>query len=175
MLQTEVETKKGEKPSEGELRKAAEESVKETLLLDPIDLRYVVFPSYPAARELTSASHLFHRLFPSCSFVRRSALISYAPSSYLVAFLFRTTPSYERGVDLCFAAERGAPLFEVEEGGEEEERRELDMAMYRVVEKRLGRGAHRWEEIGRVEKDVERMKVRSLPSRWLSPSSVPSC
>ncbi|GAA5988481.1 hypothetical protein JCM11641_007165 [Rhodosporidiobolus odoratus] len=73
--------------------------------------------------------------------------------------------SYERGLDFEYLlASQPQPLFPAGEPEEElalpEEaaQKEVDKAMYRITEARLGRGAHSWEAIEAVEGDLGRVK-----------------
>ncbi|GAA5877081.1 hypothetical protein JCM8547_007301 [Rhodosporidiobolus lusitaniae] len=134
----------GEKPpEEKELREAADGSVRRLLLLD-------------ARKDLR--------------FVRRSKLLPWTPGTFLVAFLYRTSESYERGLEFAFAeAQTGQPEHgEGEEGRSEEaeKRKELDKAMYWITEKRLGRGSHEWVAVETVEGDLERLRHEHLSTSF---------
>ncbi|GAA5833667.1 hypothetical protein JCM11251_003198 [Rhodosporidiobolus azoricus] len=125
------------RPEDQQLRETAEKNIKELLLLS-------------AKQDLR--------------FVRRSKILPWAPHTFLVAFLFRLSSSYERGLDLEYAAAQH-PESVLGEGEEESpdrtaqrETQEMDKAMYRVVEARLGRGSHMWESMGTIEERLSRVK-----------------
>ncbi|GAA5947900.1 hypothetical protein JCM10213_007643, partial [Rhodosporidiobolus nylandii] len=130
VLQVELETQG--RPTDEELRRKAGEVVREGLLLD--------------ARE-------------DLRLVRCSHLLPYTLTTHLVSFLYRTSPSYERGFELLYAEASGAlPPAGGEASKERGEQEEIDKTMYRVVEKRLGRGAHSWEAVEEVERKVGKGK-----------------
>ncbi|GAA6042390.1 hypothetical protein JCM8097_004493 [Rhodosporidiobolus ruineniae] len=131
--------KQVEAEKEKDLRAAAEKSVKETLLLD-------------AAKDLR--------------FVRRSELLPWTADTSLVAFLYRTTALYERGLDLEYLAASGRAPPEEEKTPEERERERLERATYWVVEKRLGRGEHSWVGFEEVERDLGQMKHEHLSTAF---------
>ncbi|GAA6026407.1 hypothetical protein JCM10207_003173, partial [Rhodosporidiobolus poonsookiae] len=134
------------RPTDVELRKAADKSVGELLLLNATkDMRWAL-SSLPPSNPLTRKVRLARSL------VRRSRVLDWAPDTLLVAFLFRMTTSYERGFDLSYAAAHGEPPMPAataemaEEPRAASEQDEVDKAMYRITESRLGRSAHSWEE-----------------------------
>ncbi|BGP43765.1 hypothetical protein JCM10450v2_007963 [Rhodotorula kratochvilovae] len=113
-------------PVEASTRAASAASIRTGLLLDPAkDLRLV----------------------------RCSKLVPWAPSTFLIAYLWRTSEAYERGLEAEFAVAQGAAPAEGE-GAEQ--------AVYREVEVRLGRGGHAWEAVEAVERDLSRMKHEHL-------------
>jgi hypothetical protein len=98
--------------------------------------------------------------------IRRSKRVPWGgDSSYIIAFVFRTNESYERGLDYAWAQA------EAEEQGEEfylpedveEEAFQLDLAMYRVVEQKLGVEIHAWTNFQHFDLHPEAMSVSFLP------------
>lgn len=94
--------------------------------------------------------------------VRRSKRVPWGgDSNYILAFVFRTNESYERGLDYAWAQaaaeEEGQEFFLPE--GIEEEKYELDTAMYRVVEQKLGVRLHDWMSFEYFDLHPEAMSV----------------
>lgn len=108
----------------------------------------------PVLHELTS-------LAPG-RLIRRSKRVAWGgDSNHLIAFVFRTNDSYERGLDYEWAqaaAEEAGQEFFLPEGVEEEVY-QLDTAMYRVVEQKLGAGLHDWTSFEYFDLHPEAMSV----------------
>ncbi|ORY88854.1 hypothetical protein BCR35DRAFT_329751 [Leucosporidium creatinivorum] len=101
--------------------------------------------------------------------VRRSKRVPWGgDSSYILAFVFRTNESYERGLDYEWAqaeAEEAGQEFFLPEGVEEEAY-QLDMAMYRVVEQKLGPGLHDWVSFEHFDLHPEAMSVEFISTAF---------
>ncbi|GAA5902518.1 hypothetical protein JCM6882_002773 [Rhodosporidiobolus microsporus] len=81
--------------------------------------------------------------------------------------------SYERGLDLEYSASQQEPPSQEQAEGAEEgetpaerERDEVDKAMYRIAESRLGRGSHAWEAVSEVEARLSRVQHEHLSTSF---------
>lgn len=93
--------------------------------------------------------------------MRRSRTLPWGDGCNIISFCFRTTELYERGVE--YEWERAAAAEEGEEFGPPEgvewEAFELDNAMYRVVESKLGVHHHTWTSLEYFDEHPEAMPV----------------
>ncbi|GAA5965567.1 hypothetical protein JCM21900_005158 [Sporobolomyces salmonicolor] len=80
--------------------------------------------------------------------VRRSKRLPWTPDTYLETFVWRLNSSYERGFDYEYDLSQAEEAHRAPKLPQDvdETQLQVDRACYRIVESRLGRWSHTWEE-----------------------------